>query len=293
MRNYNYTKVNAFTWNGSLGNPAAFLELGEEQLTEAEMLAVAKEHKGFVSEFVFVTKSDKADVKLTYYSSECEVDFCGHGTIATMHQLISHKPWLKIKPVVKIETNRKGCLDVINNVDKDDTVLITAPEGKMMTMNITIDKIAKALEIEIEDIDTSMPIQMVESGLRTLIVPIKTLEEEIAIFPNEQNLKSFAIEHDFDNVLIFSKETASPKAFAHTRVFAPRFGYLEDPATGSSNSAFGYYAHWLHWWPGTPILIEQGNINMLYNAVNLQIQQGKVMFGGTSKMTISGTYYIV
>lgn len=293
MRNYNYTKVNAFTWNGSLGNPAAFLELGEEQLTEAEMLAVAKEHKGFVSEFVFVTKSDKADVKLTYYSSECEVDFCGHGTIATMHQLISHKPWLKIKPVVKIETNRKGCLDVINNVDKDDTVLITAPEGKMMTMSITVDKIAQALEIEMEDIDNSMPIQMVESGLRTLIVPIKTLEKEIAIFPNEQNLKSFAIEHDFDNVLIFSKETASPKAFAHIRVFAPRFGYLEDPATGSSNSAFGYYAHWLHWWPGTPILIEQGNINMLYNAVNLQIQQGKVMFGGTSKMTISGTYYIV
>lgn len=293
MRNYNYTKVNAFTWNGSLGNPAAFLELGEEQLTEAEMLAVAKEHKGFVSEFVFVTKSDIADVKLTYYSSECEVDFCGHGTIATMHQLISHKPWLKIKPVVKIETNRKGCLDVINNVDKDDTVLITAPEGKMMTMSITVDKIAQALEIEMEDIDNSMPIQMVESGLRTLIVPIKTLEKEITIFPNEQNLKSFAIEHDFDNVLIYSKETASPKAFAHTRVFAPRFGYLEDPATGSSNSAFGYYAHWLHWWPGTPILIEQGNINMLYNAVNLQIQQGKVMFGGTSKMTISGTYYII
>lgn len=293
MRNYNYTKVNAFTWNGSLGNPAAFLELGEEQLTEAEMLAVAKEHKGFVSEFVFVTKSDKADVKLTYYSSECEVDFCGHGTIATMHQLISHKPWLKIKPVVKIETNRKGCLDVINNVDKDDTVLITAPEGKMMTMSITVDKIAQALEIEMEDIDNSMPIQMVESGLRTLIVPIKSLNKEITIFPNEQNLKNFAIEHDFDNVLIFSKETASPKAFAHTRVFAPRFGYLEDPATGSSNSAFGYYAHWLHWWPGTPILIEQGNINMLYNAVNLQIQQGKVMFGGTSKMTISGTYYII
>lgn len=292
MRIYNYTKVNAFTWNGSLGNPAAFLELGDEQLTDAEMLAVAKEHKGFVSEVVFVSKSDRADVKLTYYSSECEVDFCGHGTIATMHQLISHKPWLKIKPVVKIETIRKGCLDVINNVDKDNTVLITAPDGKMMTMNITIDKIAEALEIEPEEIDNTLPIQMVESGLRTLIVPIKALKKEISIFPNEQNLKIYAIEHNFDNVLIFSKETASPKAFAHTRVFAPRFGYLEDPATGSSNSAFGYYAHWLNIWSGTPILIEQGNTNMLYNAVNLEIQQGKVMFGGTSKATISGTYFL-
>lgn len=293
MKKFNYTKVNAFTKDSSLGNPAAFLELMEEQLTPEEMLSVAKEHKGFVSEFVFVSKTDKADVKLTYYSSECEVEFCGHGTIATMHNLISKYPWLRMKSTVKIETNCKGCLDVINNIDKDDTVLITAPEGKLMDMgNITIGKICEELGIEATDIDDSMPIQKVDCGLRTLMVPIKKLETEIKIFPNEQKLKEFTIANDLDNILIYSKETQSSKAFAHTRVFAPRFGYLEDPATGSSNSGFGYYAYWLGWWNGESMQVEQGNENMVYNAVNLEVRDGKVMFGGSAKRIIDGSYYL-
>ncbi len=42
---------------------------------------------------------------------------------------------------------------------------------------------------------------------------------------------------------------------AHTRVFAPKFGYLEDPATGSGNSAFGYYMLKNALWDGTPATI--------------------------------------
>ena len=40
---------------------------------------------------------------------------------------------------------------------------------------------------------------------------------------------------------VFSKQTADVSAYAHTRVFAPKFGYLEDPATGSGNSAYANY----------------------------------------------------
>jgi len=54
MRTYQYRKIDAFTSGKSLGNPAACIYLEENQsLTDSEMLDIAKQHKGFVSEVVY------------------------------------------------------------------------------------------------------------------------------------------------------------------------------------------------------------------------------------------------
>ena len=97
MKRYRYIKSNAFTAGASLGNPAACVFTGQETLSPEQMQAVAREHKGFVMEVVFCSQSDVADCKLTYYSSECEVDFCGHGTGA--------KPQLGSKEIIHCEQN--------------------------------------------------------------------------------------------------------------------------------------------------------------------------------------------
>ena len=53
VRKYAYKKIDAFTFGGSLGNPAACLYLDDEQeLTHEEMLDIAQQHKGFVSEVI-------------------------------------------------------------------------------------------------------------------------------------------------------------------------------------------------------------------------------------------------
>ena len=135
MKKFTYRKVDAFTSGKSRGNPAAYLLTGPLQLTENEMLAIAQEHKGFVSEVVFCSDSDLADIKLTYFSSECEVDFCGHGTVATMYDLIKSNGKLRSKSEITIETNRKGLLTVYNRIGTDDAVYITAPPGTVAADN--------------------------------------------------------------------------------------------------------------------------------------------------------------
>ena len=75
MKRYSYKKVDAFTSGKSMGNPAAYIVTGKDKLTDNEYLKIGKEHAGFVSEVVFCSDSKVADCKLTYYSSECEVDF--------------------------------------------------------------------------------------------------------------------------------------------------------------------------------------------------------------------------
>lgn len=208
MKRYRYIKSNAFTTGASLGNPAACVFMGEETLSPEQMQAVAREHKGFVMEVVFCSQSDVADCKLAYYSSECEVDFCGHGTIATMYSMIKDNPVLRLKSVVKVETNRKGIVEVFNAIDTEDAVYITAPDPIEHPVNLTVEAIGEALGLKHGAIRQDLPIRIFDAGLRTLIVPITDLETEISVFPDEQELKIFCEGNDIDIILIFSKQTA-------------------------------------------------------------------------------------
>jgi PhzF family phenazine biosynthesis protein len=292
MKQYRYVKSNAFTSGESLGNPAACIFTGQEELTPEQMQAIAAEHKGFVMEVVFCGQSDKADCKLTYYSSECEVEFCGHGTIATMYTMVKETPELMAKPVISAETNRKGIIEVFNTINEEDAVYITAPDPIEHPMKLSIAQIEDELSLPQGAVRKEPPVRIIDAGLRTLLVPIADLETEISVYPNEQSLKTFCESNDIDIILVFSKQTADTSAFAHTRVFAPKFGYMEDPATGSGNSAFANNLLSEGLWKGEPITIKQGGNNRIFNSVKLKCQNAKVLFGGKATKKIEGTYYI-
>ena len=292
MKQYRYVKSNAFTSGESIGNPAACIFTGQEELMPEQMQAIAAEHKGFEMEVVFCSKSDKADCKLTYYSSECEVEFCGHGTIATMYTIVKETPELMAKPVITAETNRKGIIEVYNAIEEEDAVYITAPDPIEHPMKLSIAQIEDALTLPHGSIRKDLPIRIIDAGLRTLLVPIADLDTEISVYPDEQSLKTFCESNDIDIILVFSKQTADTSAFAHTRVFAPKFGYLEDPATGSGNSAFANYLLSEGLWKGESITIEQGGNDRIFNSVKLKCKDGKVLFGGKATKKIEGVYYI-
>jgi predicted PhzF superfamily epimerase YddE/YHI9 len=232
-RSCTYRKLNAFTAGKSSGNPAAclFLEPGET-LSEAEMLAVAREHKGFVSEVIYCTPLGGSRFRLRYFSSECEVEFCGHGTEA----------------------------------------------------------IAVALGIAPERIDAQFPVARIDAGLRTLLVPILRLPDVLGLKPDEAALKAFCLKNGIDIVLVFTPDVADRKNRMRTRVFAPKFGYLEDPATGSGNSALGHYLLSRGLWAGEPVTIEQNGERDDHNLVHLKTQGRKVLFGGNARLRIEGVY---
>lgn len=291
MNTYKYKKIDAFTSKNSLGNPAACIYLDTDQtLNDNEMLNIAKQHKGFVSEVIYCENKDNT-IFLTYYSSECEVDFCGHGTIACMHSLIKGNPSLQSQSEIEIQTNRKGKLTLCNRITENDTILISAPSPQYIGNDISEEIIANNLAILVEDLDMNYPIDLIDAGLRTLIVPLNEYTKEVSIFPDEQKLQSFCIQNEIDIILIFTMDTNNPECIAHTRVFAPKFGYLEDPATGSGNSAFGYYMLKNKLWDGKDCIIEQGGENRVFNSIYLSMKDNKVLFGGSATVRIDGTYY--
>ena len=110
--------------------------------------------------------------------------------------------------------------------------------------------------------------------------------------PDQAELKQFCINNDVDIILVFSSEVSSAQNIMRTRVFAPRFGYLEDPATGSGNSAFGYYMLKNSLWNGSAVSIEQNAERAAFNVVKLKENAGKVLFGGSAITRIEGSYIL-
>ena len=285
-----YQQTDAFTAQGSSGNPAATLYLAPQQeLTPEQMLTVAKQHAGVVSEVVYC-RHDTTGIYLTYYSSECEVDFCGHGTVACMVGLIRDNPALLAQAEIPVHTHKKGMLTIYNHLAERDAVLIAAPAPVYCGTSLTRETVADNLGLSAAALDDALPLDIIDAGLRTLLVPLRDWQTTISLFPHEQKLKHFCLTNDIDIILIFCRETERAGHIAHTRVFAPKFGYLEDPATGSGNSAFAYYMRQNHLWDGSDCLVEQGGNDRIFNDIALSYRDGTVLFGGSATVRIDSTY---
>ncbi len=298
MKTYPFKKIDAFTGNGSLGNPAGCVYT-ELEMTDDDMQQIARELKGFVSEVVYcrpASDHEDIDFSLLYYSSECEVEFCGHGTIACMYDVIKSTPSLLSREKINILT-RKGTLQVHNRMNCEDAVFITAPACTEIGTDLTAEKISRALNTPFPSIDARYPVDLLNAGLNTLIVPIATLSGILSLNPPMELMKQFCESNDIDIITVFSMETAYGEDFIRTRVFAPKFGYLEDPATGSGNSALGYYLLKNHLWNGTMIRIEQGPSQSAPNFVKLDTTMDengrhRILFGGGATVRIAGSYFL-
>ena len=72
------------------------------------------------------------------------------------------------------------------------------------------------------------------------MVPVRSLSEVQGLDAGQLNIAALNRACDAvgtDCVMVFTFETERPEATVHVRMFAPRMGVSEDPATGSANGA--------------------------------------------------------
>lgn len=296
MKKLIFEKFDAFASNKSTGNPAAGVRLNDNiELTDNEMLQLAKEMKGFVSEVAYISKIKDNSFKLKYYSAEREVEFCGHATIGIMYNTIKNDDQLIKKEIVYIETN-KGQLPVYNRINDEDCVYIGAPIATVKPCPIPPMEIFEEFKLNVQDLDIRYPFQIVNAGLETLILPVSNLEVILNLKPDLEELNQFCKKYSIDIIAPFTTETSQEGSFVRSRVFAPTFGYLEDPATGSGNAAIGQYLLEQRFWNGEPITIEQNSECDTPNFVKLKTQQvvdrTQILFGGKAVTKIRGEYFL-
>jgi PhzF family phenazine biosynthesis protein len=297
MTRWSFKKIDAFATADSSGNPAGvvYLESLQDMSTD-DMRRIAGEMQGFVSEVGYVAPLDDETVALRYYSSEREVEFCGHATIAIMYDLITHDEGFRRKDRLYI-VNNMGKLPVENRVSQEDAVFIMAPSPTVTPVTLTNAQIAGALELASEAIPADVSVARINAGLETLLVPIRDLNTILSLVPEMENLRRFCVEHAIDIITVFTDDVADHHNGFRTRVFAPTFGYLEDPATGSGNAAFGYYLLQQQRWDGAVMSIEQNGSRERPNIVKLMTREDekgeqRVLFGGGAIVRIDGEYLL-
>lgn len=232
-------QVDVFTNTSFSGNPAGVVtEAG--QLSEEQMQKIAREMN--LSETAFISKPAQAgaDYQVRFFTPQVEVPLCGHATIAAFHVLAEEGQLFLREPVTTVNQETKaGILPVELKVEKLTVTKI------MMNQNPpsyeaypgSVEELASFLAIEAGEIkNTSVPLQIVSTGLPVLIVPVKHLEVLEQMQPQLSWLKERKLV-----VYAFSLETVSPLAMAHGRCFAPSLGINEDPATGIASGALGAY----------------------------------------------------
>jgi len=225
-----FTLVDVFTMTPYSGNPACVL-MHEGRIDPAIKSKVAAEMNQ--PESVFVRPS-KGVFYLSFFTRGREVEFCGHGTIASIWVIAKDMK----KKRVRVSTP-KGRLE--GWVDDHCCAFVEHPVPGFQTIKGGKDTVARVLGINHRDIDATLPLETADIGIRQLLVPVRSLDALKAVDPDEKKLRLLTAYAGLDSIHVFAQEGFDPDARLHARHFAPYYNVPEDAVTGTGNASAVVY----------------------------------------------------
>ena len=277
-------RVNAFTETLRGGNPAGVV-IDPTELTEYQMKYITKTLS--VSETAFVFPSNVADYKIRFFSPTLEVDLCGHATIATFFIMAQEGIFGDVDEKITVDQETKaGILPVEiyfkeGNVEK---VMMTQRNPILKGIHLNRKKITKSLNVEISEIDRSLPEQIVSTGLFTLPVCVKSFDTLQAMKPDFDEVKAICKNIGVGSFHVFTFETIEKTSAYHARNFAPIYGINEDPVTGTANGAVCSYLYKNKILKKKNLVCEQGDIIGRSGRVFVEIDNNFVKVGGKARL---------
>ena len=273
MSKYRFVQLDVFTAEPFAGNPLAVFPEAEG-LSDDEMMKIAREMN--LSETVFVLEPDSkqptpsskqpavgetvTDVeesapavlrRLRIFTPVREIPFAGHPIVGTWNALAREgivpvpdggDGWTRIHHEIGI-----GVLPVDIEFKDGAPAQVVMTQGKFEIKGDVDDandqaELARALGLRIEDLDETLPIQIISTGLPFLALPIRSLADLGRCKVNQGLLAEIYQRLGATGCEAFTRETIEiGEARAHARMFAPGDNIAEDPATGSAGGALGAY----------------------------------------------------
>ena len=254
MPKYLFLQLDVFTDTPFAGNPLAVFPEAEG-LSDDQMMKIAREMN--LSETVFVLppnqEADDRKVlrRLRIFTPAREIPFAGHPVVGTWNALAR-------EGIVPVPEGGSGLSHIYHEVGigvlpvdiefKDGKpVLVLMTQGKLDILHELEDsheqaELARALGRAREDLDETLPIQVITTGLSCLAVPMRSLADLRDCRVNSSLLGEIYTRYGGTGCLVFSRETLEVgESRSHARFFAPADNIPEDPATGSACGALGGY----------------------------------------------------
>ena len=276
----NVRKVNAFTEKIDGGNPAG-VALDSPELTGEQMAFISKELQ--VSETAFIYPSKNADFKNIFFTPEVEVDLCGHATIASFFTMAKLGHIKGNKKFTVTQETKAGVLPVdidFSSAGIVEKVMMHQQKPILKDISLDIFEIANSLKIPSDDIDDSLPKQIVSTGLFTLPICIKSLDVLKNIKPDFEHIKQICTKIGVGSFHLFTFDTIESTSVYHARNFPPLYGVNEDPVTGTANGAVCSYLFKNNLVKVNKFVCEQGDIIGRPGRVLVEIENDVVKVGG-------------
>jgi trans-2,3-dihydro-3-hydroxyanthranilate isomerase len=255
LRHFPFAQLDVFSSRPFEGNSLAVFPDGRG-LTDQEMQALAREMN--LSETTFILPRDKTvegerGIRVRIFTVQEELPFAGHPTLGTAFFLRGSTGAGEVALELKV-----GKVPVRFQETPGEP-----PFGEMTQVEPKFgpahdrETVVRATSLRDGDIDPSLPIQTVSTGLPFTVVPLRGLEAMRRLQVDLKGAGEYLERSGGGNFFYFvTRETVDPTARLHARML---FYNGEDPATGS---AAGCAAAWMVAnrvaQPDERVLIEQG-----------------------------------
>jgi trans-2,3-dihydro-3-hydroxyanthranilate isomerase len=255
-----FVTLDVFTSRRFTGNPLAVV-LEPEGLDGGAMQAIAREFN--LSETVFVLEpaepSSRARVRI--FTPSAELPFAGHPTVGTAVLLARLDGGPGRREIVLEEgIGPVRCAVEPIDADRGRASFEIPREPEQISDDLeNLDTIAAALSLTLDDLGCESYVAgNWSAGNPFTFVPVRGRDAVERSQPDSTKWDQ-AFGPD-DPPCVFCRETSEPNHHFHARMFAPRLGIPEDPATGSAAAAFaGMIARFARPPDGEhEIIIEQG-----------------------------------
>lgn len=311
MRQYDFLQLDVFTDRVFNGNPLAVFP-DAEGLADEEMQKIAREMNLSETVFVLPPRDDVSLKRLRIFTPMIELPIAGHPVVGTWNALAragvvpvpeGGSGWTRIQQELGI-----GTLPVDIEFEKGEPQQVVMTQGAFQTHKEVDDMeeragIERALGLAPEDLDESLPIEVVSTGLPILVVPVRSLAALGRIRMSASLLSEAYTRAGASLCYAFTRETreGSPSE-AHARSFVPDAGIAEDPATGAAAGPLSAYLVKHGALSGEAngegvfrFRIEQGDFMERPSRINAEVRRGEdaaieeVRIGGAAVMVARGS----
>jgi len=236
-----YLHYDVFTNEPLAGNQLAVFPDGRG-LNTARMQRIAREMNFSESTFIFPSEQACTDVRMRIFTPHVEMPMAGHPTIGSTFALahtgaIPHGArrfvfGLNVGPTPVDLEWRDGALAFVWMTQLPPTF------GAPLDARAAV---AAAIGVAESDLVADLPVQEVTCGTPYLLLPLRDRAAVDRAFGDLAAFKKLPEGLARMAMFLFAVDSDSSGKSVYSRMFAPDFGVLEDPATGSASGPLGCY----------------------------------------------------
>jgi PhzF family phenazine biosynthesis protein len=232
-------QVDAFTRVKFTGNPAGVV-LDADKLSDAEMLAIARELNNADTAFILKADAPDHDLRVRFFTPRTEAAFVGHASVAA-HYVLSAAATGSRRVRQK---SRAGIVEVeIRGSDAQRRIAIrqsAPPLGREINDRERL-AVMDALALASADLDLQCPVKVVGASGTRLMVGVRGAEQLRQLKPDFSRLTTLSAQLGAQGFFVFTLAPDVADVLTESRMFCPALGIAEDPVSGNAHGMLGVY----------------------------------------------------